>query len=198
MENADILISRIETGKAVIKTETIPIMEEVIMIDELPFRKYDLLGFASKLIEINRLDEAQSLLNMTRDLYDNKAGVDTFNRICDSLYDLAIYEEIRKDEIYYQGIFKSNCKKILGEEYNLYDKKELKQKRPDAWVEHKGIVIPVEMKMGKFNKRALRQLQGYMELYKCDYGIAIGLGISEVLPSNIKFVDLSEVKKYDI
>ena len=196
-ENADVLIDRIKNSKADIKVETMPVMEEIVTVDKLPFRRYDLLGFACKLIDNNKLDEAESLLKMTQGMYENKIGSETFNRICDALYDLVLYEEMQKDEIYYQNVFKSHCKEILGNGYNLYDMKILKPKRPDAWVEYNGIIIPVEMKIGKFNKTALGQLQGYMELYKCDYGIAIGLKSSVCFPSNIKFVDLSEVKKYD-
>lgn len=196
-ENIDILIDRIKNSKANIKTETIPVMEEVVTIDELPFRKYDLLGFACKLIDNNKLDEVESLLKMTQGMYENKIGSETFNRICDALYDLVLYEEMQKDEIYYQNIFKSHCKEILGDEYKLYNMKNSKPKRPDAWVEHNGVIIPVEMKKGKFNTAALIQLQGYMKLYECSYGIAIGLKSLIEFPSNIRFIDLSEVKKYD-
>lgn len=196
-ENIEKIIRRIENKEAIIKTEIVPVMEEMVTIDGLPFRKYDLLGIACKLIDNNNLDEAENLLKMAKGMYSNKFGSETFNRICSSLYDLIIYEENKKDELYYQEIFKTHCKEILGDDYNIYDMKNLQSKRPDAWVKYNEIIIPVEMKMGNFNCSALKQLQEYMELYKCSYGIAIGSKTTIDLPSNITFVKIERVKQYD-
>ena len=198
-ENKKVLevVNRISNKKAVIKNETIPVMEEVLTVDGLPFRKYDLIGFVCSLIDRNKLNEAEEILQMTENIYVNKHGSETFERICDAVHDLITYKEIRKDELYYQNIFKAHCKDILGTEYELYDMKNLKPKRPDAWVKYNNIIIPVEMKKGNFGKSALKQLQNYMKLYNCDHGIAIGLKSSIEFPSNIRFVDISEVKQYD-
>lgn len=196
-ENVKNLISRIENHEAIIKTEVVPVMEEMITIDGLPFRKYDLLGLVYKFIDNNNLDEAETLLKMTEVMYTNKIESETFNRICSSLYDLIIYEENKKDELYYQGIFKAHCKEILGDDYNIYEMKNLQLKRPDAWVKYNELIIPVEMKMGNFNCSALKQLQEYMKLYKYSYGIAIGSKATIDLPSNITFIEIERVKQYD-
>lgn len=196
-ENIEKIIRRIENKEATIKTEIVPVMEEMVTIDGLPFRKYDLLGIACKLIDNNNLDEAENLLKMVEGMYSNKFDSETFNRICSSLYDLIIYEENKKDELYYQEIFKAHCKEILGDDYNIYDMKKLQPKRPDAWVKYNEIIMPVEMKMGNFNYSALKQLQEYMKLYKCLYGIAIGSKTTIDLPDNIKFVEIERVKQYD-
>ena len=68
---------------------------------------------------------------------------------------------------------------------------------PDAWVSNGTENIPVEMKKGTFNKKALSQLQRYLSKYKCNKGIAIGRDLSVEIPDNIQFIDISEVKKFD-
>lgn len=196
-DEVKVLIDRINNNEAIIKNEIIPIMEESLTIDGLPFRKYDLLGFACELIDKNKLDEAENLLKMILGIYGNKHGSVTFERICNAIYDLIIYEEMRKNEIYYQQIFKNHCKEIMGDGYELYDMKNQKTKRPDAWVKFNNIIMPVEMKKGKFGENALKQLQGYMDLYNCNFGIAIGLRSAIKFPDNIRFIDIAEVKRYD-
>ena len=60
--------------------------------------------------------------------------------------------------------------------------------RPDFWVELDGVVMPVEVKKGKFNDRALDQLLGYMQAFGCDQGIAVGATLTATLPQNVRFV----------
>ena len=55
--------------------------------------------------------------------------------------------------------------------------------------------IPVEVKYGKFDKKALKQLERYMKVYKCKMGIAIGNNLEVNIPENIKFVFISEIKE---
>ena len=57
---------------------------------------------------------------------------------------------------------------------------------------------PVEMKLREFDLKALNQLLRYMEVYDCENGIAIGEELKVVLPENITFIPLDEVKKYDL
>ena len=180
-----------------LKHEVIPVMEEMFTINGLPFRKYDLLSIVCKLIDENKLEDAENLLKMTEGLYANKSGSTSFNRIAEALHDLILYEDIKKDEIYYQGVFKSHCKEILGEGYEIYNKKDLLSKRPDAWISYKDKIMPVEMKMGIFNHSALKQLQDYMNMYGCSYGIAIGSKTTVEIPDNITFIKMEEVKRYD-
>ena len=91
-----------------------------------------------------------------------------------------------------------NFKKVVkfGEEYSIVDIKSDGRNIPDAWVSDGIENIPVEMKIGAFNKKALSQLQRYLNKYKCHKGIAIGEEPS-VKYNNIQFIDISEVKKFD-
>ena len=178
------------------KHEVIPVMEEMFIINGLPFRRYDLLSIVCRLIDENKLNDAENLLRMTEGLYGNKMDT-SFNRISEALYDLILYEDMKKDEIYYQEIFKKHCKEILGEGYELYDKKDLLSRRPDAWVSYEGKIIPVEMKKGIFNCSALKQLQDYMTMYDCSYGIAIGHKTTVEITDNITFIKMEDVKRYD-
>ena len=190
-------IKSIEEKKYEFKHEVIPVMEEIFTINGLPFRKYDLLAIACRLIDENKLEDAENLLRMTEGMYGNKSGSDSFNRIASALYDLVLYEDMKKNEIYYQEVFKRHCKEILGDGYEIYDKKDLQSKRPDAWVSYKNEIIPIEMKMGNFNQASLKQLQNYMDIYDCSYGIAIGNKLTIEIPSNITFVGMDIVKQYD-
>ena len=60
--------------------------------------------------------------------------------------------------------------------------------RPDFWVELDGTVMPVEVKKGKFNGKALDQLLGYMQEFGCDQGVAVGATLAVTLPQNVRFV----------
>ena len=60
--------------------------------------------------------------------------------------------------------------------------------RPDFWVELEGAVMPVEVKKGKFNAKALDQLLGYMQEFGCDQGVAVGATLAVTLPQNVRFV----------
>lgn len=164
-------------------------------IDGVLFEKYALLAFASKISSSNKKD-ALNIIKMAEGMYA-KYRDETFDELCNCVQDFIIYKDIQKDELYYQEIFKNNCKKILGENYEIYDKKNLLRKRPDAWVIYENSEIPVEMKLRDFNYASLEQLLGYISMYGCKNGIAIGERLTTELPKNIKFVELKKIKKLD-
>ena len=158
--------------------------ERVCIIEGIPFRKFDLLSFVCVLIDENKLEDAENLLNMTNGLYIPDRYSKSYERLSDALRDLII--------------FKVHCSEILGSEYKIFDKKDLKPKRPDAWVVNEdNLIIPVEMKKHHFNSDALRQLEEYMQLYGCSHGIAIGDKLTTLLPDNIMFVPLDKIKAFD-
>ena len=162
-------------------------------INGLVFERYSLLAFISK---VNNKKDALSLLKMSDYLFtrENDSSYDTLS---DMIWDNIYYKNENKDEIYYQEIFKLNVKRILGESYNLIENKKQFHARPDAWVIYGNIEIPVEMKIDLFNNSALEQLKNYMKIYNSKNGIAIGKGFSVEFPNNIRFIDISEIKKYD-
>ena len=50
------------------------------------------------------------------------------------------------------------------------------------------------MKLNGFDGKALKQLERYMKVYKCEKGIAVGRTLNVKLPQNIEFVFLSELE----
>lgn len=89
-------------------------------------------------------------------------------------------------ELKIQAIFKEKFKDII------VDKKHDGKNIPDAWVMEDGVLKPVEVKRDKFNSKALKQLKRYMNVYGCEQGIAVGKECTVTLPSNIRFIAVSE------
>ena len=178
-----------------IRFEKNDLSENICFLNGLMVTKFELLALALKL-EGKSYEIAFKLVSLSLNLYENDSD-ETFLLISEAVKCYICYENIRKDELFYQEVFKKNCKKILGAEYEYYDRKDLFLKRPDGWVKRNQDIIPVEMKLGNFDQSALKQLNGYMKLYKSDYGIAIGKEQTVELPCNIKFLNIDEIKKYE-
>ena len=116
---------------------------------------------------------------------------DVFN----SLYGAAAMEIVRnfkKDEMYFQNIFKENYSKIR--KGKIIKNKTDGHNIPDAWVEEDGYIIPVEVKLKKFDKKALEQLVRYMKAYGSLKGIAVARELCVKLPHNIDFISFSELE----
>jgi hypothetical protein len=96
--------------------------------------------------------------------------------------------QMRDYEYSIHSYFKNNIKDILGDTYSLLNKKSNGKDIPDAWVGTDNTTIPVEIKRGDFDKKALRQLLRYLKSYNCNSGIAVGRSLMVKLPSNIKFL----------
>lgn len=73
----------------------------------------------------------------------------------------------------------------------IIQRKNLKQHIPDLWVSIDGEEIPIEMKLKVFTNSSLAQLERYMNVYKCNKGIAVAQELSCYLPNNIKFIQFS-------
>lgn len=93
--------------------------------------------------------------------------------------------------------FKNNYQKILNG-YFLVEKKSESKHIPDFWLMNNNELIPVEIKLEKFDSKALKQLRRYMNHYGCKTGIAVGRELTCELPSYIKFLpyDKNEVKEW--
>ena len=114
---------------------------------------------------------------------------DVFN----SLYGAAAMEITRKfknDEMYFQNIFKENYSKIR--KGKIIKNKTDGHNIPDAWVEEDGYIIPVEVKLRKFDQQALNQLLRYIKAYGSSRGIAVARELAVELPHNIEFISFSE------
>lgn len=117
------------------------------------------------------------------------------DKVFNCLYGAAAMDIARnftKNEFYYHTVFKKNYSKIgdgkvVKNETNDHD-------IPDAWVERNGHIIPVEIKLGKFGRKALQQLNRYMKVYGSTKGIAVARELSIKLPKNVEFVSFSELE----
>ena len=112
-----------------------------------------------------------------------------------SLYRASAMEVVQshcKNEFTYQDMFKRNYSKIgKGKVVNL---KTDGHNIPDAWIRRGDYILPVEVKLNGFDGKALKQLERYMKVYKCEKGIAVGRTLNVKLPQNIEFVFLSELE----
>lgn len=166
----------------------------VYYVNGLRIDKYDLIVAAAM---AKSTQYAEDILEVVDRLFGRYTDDFNYNVLRQTVYENIMFEKSLKDELYYQSVFKSHVKEILGEEYNIIDIKSDGRNIPDAWVSNGIENIPVEMKIGTFDKKALSQLQRYLNKYNCEKGIAIGKEPSIEIPNNIQFVNISEVKKFD-
>lgn len=153
--------------------------------------RFDLLASAAtsetKSQAWGRLELASKMFHFQKD--------ETFNILYDEVA-LGLVRTFYENEFTIQNMFKENVEKILGSKYHLLKEKNNNPKHiPDAWVIYEDQEIPVEVKYNKFDKKALKQLQRYMKVYKSKTGIAIGRTLETNLPDNICFVSISEMEK---
>lgn len=94
----------------------------------------------------------------------------------------------RPNEFDIHELFKSEYKKVLGDDYSIVERKNNPKHIPDFWLMNKGEYIPVEIKLHDFKNKHLNQLRRYMDFYGCEKGIAVARELRCALPSNIKFI----------
>lgn len=99
----------------------------------------------------------------------------------------------REKDVY--SWFRQNYKSKLGNNFEIVKKESNSKNIPDFWLYDGETEIPVECKIGDFNKWGLAQLQRYMNVYQCEKGVAVGNTLSVELPENITFVqfDIKEL-----
>lgn len=153
--------------------------------------RFDLLACAAR---AKSREEAWECLHLASSLFHPQDD-ETFNVLYGEVA-IGVTHTFYENEFTIQKVFKDNVEKILGLEYHLLKEKKNNPKHiPDAWVTFEGYEIPVEVKYGKFDKKALKQLERYMKVYKCKMGIAIGNVLEVNIPKNIKFVSIPEIKE---
>ena len=157
--------------------------KKTFVVDGTVIDKFELLAIA---YESDNKKDARETMRAVSILYhaDN-------DPVFDSLYDAVeecIIAKFIKNEFYYQDLFKKHYSKIYKGE--VINKKSNGKDIPDVWVKESGKEIPVEVKLNKFDNKALKQLKRYMDVYECDKGYAVGRVLTVDLPSNIKFVPL--------
>jgi hypothetical protein len=105
-----------------------------------------------------------------------------------AMVDIAHSWHLEHNEARYYGLFEKYVKDLLGKNASIAEGKNSAKSRPDKWVEMYGAEIPVEMKNGDFDAKALKQLQRYMKEFNSKVGIAVGKSITVDCPSNVVFV----------
>lgn len=90
-----------------------------------------------------------------------------------------------------QSIVKENITKVFNE-CEVISRINDHRHQPDLWLVVQGEEVPVEIKLKKFNRKALEQLERYITFYKCNKGVAIAEKLTTKLPQNIKFISVME------
>ena len=103
----------------------------------------------------------------------------------------------RDNEYTYHHLFNKYAPKIIHN-CRVIERKGDYHNQPDSWIELNGEEVPVEIKLGNFDKKALKQLQRYINAFNAKNGVAVGRTLTVELPDNIIFVSNNELDFYDI
>lgn len=179
MENKEIIGNVIKDGMSVTITR-----EHGYLECYLDGEKLDRFEMLSASLNCDDKKTAFEILNFASILFHPR-GDYVFN----TLYGAVAFEIARKfekDELYFQRLFKEKCSSLgLGE---IVPHKDNQKHIPDAWINRNGELIPVEVKVSDFNKKALKQLNRYMDVYNTRHGIAVARSLAVELPDNIEFI----------
>lgn len=118
--------------------------------------------------------------------------------VAQAVREVVLFNKIRdkREENLYPVISK-HIKKLLGDDAEIIDKKNIGGNFPDLWVRIKDEEIPVEVKRHDFNLKAFKQLKRYMNVYQAKYGIAIGSRLTTPMPPNITFIPIEKIRTID-
>lgn len=150
------------------------------MLDDFYFNKYTFLDMMALADTSKKLFETQDLMYC---LFSDEVDDGLFQIVHSIIFEYL--KSHKKHESYYQELFKSEMEE---EGIEVVKRKNDPHHIPDAWIKCDQFLIPVEVKLGKFNKKALEQLQRYMNFYKSKFGIAVGKTLTVELPDNIFYI----------
>lgn len=109
-----------------------------------------------------------------------------------------VLSKFHRDEFYYQELFKEFASVVVPD-CEVITRAQTRYDKPDAWISVNGDDVPVEVKLGEFDKKAMKQLERYMSVYECEYGVAVGKTTDiEPWPDNVFWVStatLDELEK---
>ena len=154
--------------------------------------RFRLLALADR---IGMEDEkaAWQIMNLASILFHPQDDM-TFNELYGAVaIDITRMNQKTESDLYPK--FAKNVRKILGENAELIKRENVQKHQPDSWVQMNGQDIPVEIKLHSFDRKALKQLQRYMNFYNCQVGIAVGESLNVNLPNNIIFVRTGELEE---
>lgn len=99
----------------------------------------------------------------------------------------------RENEFTIQTMFNSYAGRVIPGA-KVVKRKNEHHNMPDSWIEIDGEEIPVEVKYGNFNERAMDQLNRYVRAYSCKRGVAVGRALKTELPEGYIFVSIDELR----
>lgn len=184
------MISLEESGIELIKTA-----DKVthIKFEGRLFDKYDLLAGAITLSKKGNDRQSWDLIELSRLFFDVREDVTfktltiaTINTITNNNYDT---------EFKIHNLFDTSLPMLFNNEAIIVNMKSNRHHIPDRWISLNENIIPVEIKLKDFNFNAFKQLNRYMNFYKCSNGIAVGEKLTTLLPNNIRFISIEEIKK---
>lgn len=161
-------------------------------IDGVKLNRFDLLALASE-IAFDDKKLAWQIMKVASIMFhpqDDK----TFNVLYGTVA-MDIARQNYKTEASLYPKFEKAIKKLFGDRAEIIKKINNPKHQPDAWVRLEDQDIPVEMKLHSFDKKALKQLQRYMNFYSCKKGIAVGNSLTVDLPENIVFIPISKLEE---
>ena len=162
-----------------------------VVIDGVEFDRFQLLAFAS-LLSSKSKDLARWVLNIASRLFHWQEDW-AFNELYGTVA-MDITRHWIETEASLYTRFEEKAPEILGGDAKIVRVKVKPKHRPDSWVRMNGNNIPVEIKLGKFDAKALKQLQRYMSVYESSLGIAVGERATVDLPENVIFISTKELK----
>ena len=179
-----------ELKRADIKVLFVNGKPKYVIITGLKMDQYQLLAFANEFSDFNK-DDAWSIMNFASSLFHPENDW-AFN----TLYGAVAMDMTRKSmsenrEYWLHDFFNNNVSQILGQEAKIVKVKQNSRHQPDSWVQVDDNILPVEIKNGPFDNKALRQLTRYIKFYNSKGGVAVGNELAIKLPSNIRFYNCS-------
>lgn len=154
--------------------------------------KFDLLALA------NKQDSSENAWEILR-LADKVCKVDDFvyQQLRDSVA-RSITQKHNVTEFTIHRLFEERFSKENDMGIQITQIKNDPRHIPDCWVAAEGNVLPVEIKLGKFDAKAREQIERYIEFYGTKGGIAVGEKLTTPLPDHIKFIAIKDLKAKDV
>lgn len=137
----------------------------------------------------------RSIFNECGDLIDRSSLRENWYKLYGAvmIHD-AWVNSLHETEYVYQSMFCKNVDKLIPDA-KCVNRKNDRHNIPDAWVELNGEDLPVEVKRYCFDKKALCQLQRYIDFFHTNGGIAVAEKLTVELPDNIVFISLDQVRE---
>ena len=159
--------------------------------------QFQALGEGAYLLALAIAEEdnnvSEKFFNLAANLFRSPIKCDYFWELYHAArIEKAYRSQIKMGEFVLQTKFKECAKKIIDGAEIVSGPSTVKN-RPDAWVKIFGDMIPVEVKRGEFNKKALDQLNRYVSAFGSKYGVAVGEKLTCKLPENYIFVSKDEI-----